>query len=68
MSDAVKMNMDTPSSVAAHIVRAIEKDAKDYYIGWPESLFVRINALFPRLVDHAVKKQNLVTRDFAREH
>ena len=68
MSDAVKMNMDTPSSVAAHIIRAIEKDAKDYYIGWPESLFVRINALFPRVVDQAVKKQNQVTREFAREH
>lgn len=68
MSDAVKMNMDSPSSVAMHIVRAIEKDAKDYYIGWPESLFVRINALFPRIVDLAVKKQNQITREFAREH
>lgn len=68
MSDAVKMNMDSPASVATHIVRAIEKDAKDYYIGWPESLFVRINALFPRIVDWAVKKQNQITRDFAREH
>ena len=68
MSSAVKMNMDTPAVVATHIIRAIEKDAKDYYIGWPESLFVRINALFPRIVDLAVKKQNQITRDFAREH
>jgi short-subunit dehydrogenase len=68
MSSAVKMNMDSPATVATHIIRAIEKDSKDYYIGWPESLFVRINALFPRVVDQAVKKQNQITRDFAREH
>jgi len=68
MSSAVKMNMDSPTIVATHIIRAIEKNAKDYYIGWPESLFVRINALFPRVVDQAVKKQNQITRDFAREH
>jgi len=68
MSSAVKMNMDSAANVATHIIRAVEKDAKDYYIGWPEALFVRINALFPRIVDQAVKKQNQITREFAREH
>ena len=65
MAQAVGMNSDEPSLVARHVVRAIERDCKDYYIGWPESLFVRINAILPRLVDGALRKQNAKTRAFA---
>ena len=65
MAQAVGMNSDEPSIVAQHVVRAIEKDRKDYYIGWPECLFVRINAILPRLVDGALCKQNRQMRTFA---
>ena len=65
MAQAVGMNSDEPALVAAHIVRAIEKDSKDYFIGWPECLFVRLNAIFPRLVDGALRKQNQIMRTFA---
>ncbi|BBP00428.1 SDR family oxidoreductase [Sulfuriferula nivalis] len=64
MAVAVGMNTDEPFVVAQHVVRAIEKDSDDYYIGWPESLFVRINAIFPRLIDNALRKQNTKTREF----
>jgi len=67
MAAAVKMNLDDPETVAARIVEAIEKDRKDCYLGFPESLFVRINALLPRLVDAALRKQNRVMRKFAQE-
>lgn len=66
MADAVKMNMDEPGPVARKIVDAIAKDRKDVYLGFPESLFARINSLFPRLVDKALAKQNRVMRDYAR--
>ena len=65
MAQAVGMNSDEPATVAWHVVRAIEKDRKDYYIGWPECLFVRINAILPRLVDGALRKQNQQMRSFA---
>lgn len=65
MSEALKMNMDDPDVVAANIVRAMEKDAKEYYIGFPESLFVRINAILPGLVDGALRKQNAQMREYA---
>jgi short-subunit dehydrogenase len=65
MAEAVGMNADDPEIVAQRIVRAVEQDRKDCYLGWPESLFVRINAIFPRLVDLALRKQNRQTRDFA---
>jgi len=65
MAQAVGMKGDDPHVVAAMVVRAIEQDKKDCYIGWPESLFVRINAVLPRLVDIALRKQNTQMRDFA---
>jgi short-subunit dehydrogenase len=68
MAQAVGMNGDDPSVVAWHVVRAIEKDRKDCYIGWPECLFVRINAILPRLVDGALRKQNSQAREFALEN
>jgi short-subunit dehydrogenase len=68
MAAAVKMNMDSPEWVADRIVAAIERGRKDVYLGWPESLFVRINALLPRLVDAALAKQNRIMERFAREY
>ena len=65
MAKAVKMNSDDPALVAQHIVRAIELDRDEHYIGFPESLFVRINAVLPWLVDLAMRKQNRTMRDFA---
>ncbi len=58
MAAAVKMNMDEPAWVAERIIASIESGRKDIYLGFPESLFVRINALLPRLVDTALRKQN----------
>jgi short-subunit dehydrogenase len=67
MAEAVKMNMDDPEWVAARIVESIQKDRKDVYLGFPESLFVRINSLLPRLVDGVTKKQNHKMMEFAKE-
>jgi short-subunit dehydrogenase len=67
MAEAVKMNMDEPDWVADKIVEAIKKDRKDVYLGFPESLFVRINALLPRVVDGAMKKQNHKMMAYAKE-
>jgi short-subunit dehydrogenase len=65
MAAAVKMPSDSPEQVASHIVRAIEQDRDELYIGFPESLFVRINAVLPRIVDFALRRQNRTMRDFA---
>jgi short-subunit dehydrogenase len=67
MAETVKMNMDEPEWVAKRIVASIEKERNDVYLGFPESLFVRINGLWPRLVDGAMKKQNLKMMPFAKE-
>lgn len=67
MAEAVKMNMDSPQRVAERIAAAVYSPVKDAYLGFPESLFVRINAILPRLVDAALRSQNRVMEKFARE-
>jgi short-subunit dehydrogenase len=54
LAEMTKMHMDAPEVVAEKIVQAIVHKKKDAYIGFPESLFVRINAVMPRLVDRAL--------------
>lgn len=66
MAQEVKMNMDEPGWVAERIVDSIVRGRKELYLGFPESLFVRINALLPRLVDKALYKQNIKMSPFAR--
>ena len=46
--------MDDPGRVAGRIVAAIAARRRELYIGFPESLFVRVNALFPALVDRVL--------------
>jgi len=66
MGEATKMNMDAPEDIVKKIISAIENNRKDIYFGFPESFFVRINAIFPRLVDKALAAQNRIARAFAK--
>jgi short-subunit dehydrogenase len=49
--------IDSPESVAAWIRECLERELADGTLGWPERLFVKLNALLPRLVDGALRKQ-----------
>jgi len=68
MAEKTKMKIDTPSEVAAQIIRAIEKQKKNTFIGFPEKFFCKVNALFPSLVDKALAGQNKVASDFAKSN
>lgn len=68
MGEATGMNMDAPEEVVQKIIAAINNDRKDIYFGFPESLFVRINVLLPRLVDKALAAQNRIARTFAKNN
>ena len=61
------MRMDNAHWVATRIVRAIEQDRKEVYLGFPESLFARINGLFPQLIDKFINKQVPALIDFTRQ-
>lgn len=56
------MALDDPDRIADRIVAAVRADRRDVYLGFPESLFVRLNALAPGLIDGAVKSNDLKAR------
>lgn len=66
MGAATNMTMDEPEATAAGILRAIETDRKEAYLGFPESLFARVNGIWPALIDTATRAQNRVARPFAK--
>jgi short-subunit dehydrogenase len=52
------MRLDEPDVIAERIVEAIRKERPEAYFGFPESLFVRVNAVFPGLVDRALSSND----------
>ena len=55
---ATGARMDAPEVVADSIVAAVTGGPTERQLGGPERLFVRLNALFPRLVDRALVRQH----------
>jgi short-subunit dehydrogenase len=53
-----RMNMDAPEHVADRITRAVGGNATNIVIGFPENVFVRVNAVLPALVDLALKSND----------
>jgi short-subunit dehydrogenase len=50
--------MDEPQLVVDSLLHMLtRKSGGDYFLGWPEKLFVRLNGLIPALVDSALYKQ-----------
>lgn len=66
MAAELGMRQDSAEAVARQVVEAVARDAADTYLGWPEKLFVRINAVLPRVVDRALVRQASRMRPFAR--
>lgn len=67
MNSALGTSMDKPSLVAGEVMRIISTPVgTDKYLGWPEKLFVRVNALLPAIVDSSLRKQLPIIRRFAK--
>jgi short-subunit dehydrogenase len=68
MNEALGTSTDDPALVAKEVLNTIRsRGSADRYLGWPEKIFVRINALLPGLVDSALRKQLPLIRRFAQD-
>lgn len=56
------MKTDEPDFVADQIVGAITGRKKEVFIGFQERIFMRLNALFPRLIDAGISSQAVKAR------
>ncbi|MBF5053168.1 MAG: SDR family oxidoreductase [Alcanivorax sp.] len=69
LNEALGNHMDAPDTVAAEIMATLGKESRRacIFIGWPEKLFVRINALLPLLVDKALSKQLPIIQHYLKD-
>lgn len=59
--------IDEPERVAAQIELMLSTTRmRDRNIGWPERLFLRINSIFPRIIDNALRSHLPVIRRYAQ--
>jgi short-subunit dehydrogenase len=61
------MNIDAPEDVAREIMAAVGARKKEVFIGFPERLFVRLNAVLPGVVDAAVARGDRKARELFTE-
>lgn len=54
LNQALKTAVDQPEAVARQILRTIEQRRPEAQLGWPEKLLVRLNAVWPGLIDRAL--------------
>ncbi|EAW31781.1 short chain dehydrogenase [marine gamma proteobacterium HTCC2143] len=67
LNEALGNAVDSPEHVAQRLIDALkDKHPHSYFLGWPESLFVRLNSLLPNVVDKALLKQLPVIRRFSQ--
>jgi short-subunit dehydrogenase len=66
MNARLGVTMDPPERVARELVTLLEGSRRSAVVGWPEKLFVRINALLPGLVDRAMRGQLTLIRACTR--
>ncbi|MBL4571759.1 MAG: SDR family oxidoreductase [Gammaproteobacteria bacterium] len=63
LNAALGNKSDTAEYVANEIVQSIKNDRAVRYLGWPEKLFVVVNAVLPGLVRNSlVRKLNVIKR------
>jgi len=67
MAELGMMRMDDAGWVARKIVRAVERGRDEVYLGFPEGLFARVNALLPGLVGRALARQVPALSAFSRQ-
>jgi short-subunit dehydrogenase len=58
--------LDSPEKVANIIVKALEQERQEVFIGQPESIFAWLNGIFPRLINLGLKKQTALALAFLK--
>ena len=57
LNSELGVQMDSPHWVAEQVADALIRETRWRWLGWPETLFTRLNGLLPALVDKALAKQ-----------
>jgi short-subunit dehydrogenase len=66
MNNALGNHVDSPENVAQALIQQLEKGHARQFVGFPETLFVKINGAFPHIVDKALFKKLPIIKRFLR--
>lgn len=66
MNEELGTAVDTPRQVAEQLCALLAAGRPQATLGWPEQLFVKLNGIFPALVDRSLLRQLPVIRKYAR--
>lgn len=66
MNSALGVAMDTPDVIPDAIAQMLQRGQSEHYIGRPERFFVKLNALFHKLVDRGLSGQLATIQQYAR--
>jgi len=66
MNAVLGNDVDSPDEVASLLIKQIINEQTRVTVGWPEKLLVRLNGLFPELVDNALRKKLEKIKYYAR--
>jgi len=66
MNARLKVAMDPPERVARELIALLKRHGNSAVVGWPEKVFVKVNAVLPGVVDRAVRGQLSTIRALAR--
>jgi len=66
MNEALGVAMDSPDVIPGAIARMIKRGQAEHFIGGPEKFFVKLNALFHRVVDKGLAGQLKTIQQHAR--
>lgn len=64
LNKAMGNKIDEPQWVAEQLIQAIAHKSPRTYLGFPESLFVKVNGILPTLVDSALRKKVPLIKQF----
>ena len=56
--------LDDPEKVAAIVIKALEQEKQEVFIGQPESFFAWLNGVAPKIVNIGLKKQARLAKEF----
>jgi short-subunit dehydrogenase len=66
MNAVLGVAMDAPDVIPGAIAKMLQRDQSEHYIGRPERFFVKLNALFHKVVDKGLSGQLATIQEHAR--
>jgi len=64
MNNELGTKMDSAKLVASELVKFLKAKSSAKYLGWPEKIFVKINSVFPAVVESSINKQLAIIKRY----